>query len=44
MLPMNPVRKELEYAVKSAMQNLGVSIKINDKEKPKKVKKSKKKS
>lgn len=44
VLPMNPVRKELEYAVKSAMQNLGVSIKINDKEKPKKAKKSKKKS
>ena len=43
VLPMNPVRKELEYAVKTVMQNLGVSIKINDKEKPKKAKKSKKK-
>ena len=36
VLPMNPVRRELEYAVKTAMQNLGVNIKINEKEKAKK--------
>lgn len=36
VLPMNPVRRELEYAVKTAMQNLGVNIKISEKEKAKK--------
>ena len=41
VLPMNPVRRELEYAVKAALQAQGVSIKLIEKEKPKKKEKSK---
>ena len=33
VLPMNPQRRELEYAVKSVMNNLGVSIKVQTKKK-----------
>ena len=35
VLPMNPVRRELEYAVKAALQAQGVTIKLTEKERPK---------
>ena len=33
VLPMNPQRRELEYAVKAVMNKLGVSIKVQPKKK-----------
>ncbi len=45
ILPMNPVRKELEFAVKSVLISLGVNMKIKEpKEKLEKSEKSTKKS
>jgi len=38
ILPMNPVRKELEYAVKNTLNKLGVNIKIKE-QKPEEAKK-----
>ena len=41
VLPMNPVRRELEYAVKSILNELGLSGSSKQKKETKKTKKSK---
>ena len=44
VLPMNPVRRELEYAVKAALQTQGVTIKLTEKDRPKEKPKKKDKA